>query len=113
MEEIKILLKERDIPKQWYNVVADMPRGIQPPLHPQTLSPLSPSDLELIFPKGLIEQEISTKKWIDIPEEILKIYRIWRPSPMFRAKHLEEYLKTPARIYYKYEGVSPAGSHKC
>ncbi len=110
--QTKILLQDSQIPKRWYNVAADMPQAPEPILHPQTLKPVAPEDLLSIFPMALIEQEVSRERWIDIPEEVLKIYQLWRPSPMFRAHRLEAALKTPARIYYKYEGVSPAGSHK-
>ena len=108
----KIHLDERDMPKKWYNIIPDMPVMPAPPLNPGTGKPLGPEDLAPIFPMRLIEQEVSTERWIDIPEEIMGIYRLWRPTPLFRAYHLEEYLGTPARIYYKYEGASPAGSHK-
>ncbi|MEM0497991.1 MAG: TrpB-like pyridoxal phosphate-dependent enzyme [Methanothrix sp.] len=108
----KILLDEEDIPKRWYNVAADMPRPLDPPLNPATHEPLKPEDLEAIFPKALIKQEMSTERWIDIPEEVRDVYRLWRPTPLYRAVRLERALRTPARIYYKYEGVSPAGSHK-
>ncbi len=108
----KINLSEREIPKAWYNVVPDMPNPPAPPLNPGTGQPIGPEDLAPIFPMGLIEQEVSQERWIDIPEEVLDIYRLWRPRPLYRAYHLEEVLGTPARIYYKYEGVSPAGSHK-
>ncbi|MGB9902201.1 TrpB-like pyridoxal phosphate-dependent enzyme [Methanothrix sp.] len=108
----KILLDEEDIPKRWYNVAADLPRPLDPPLNPATHEPLKPEDLEPIFPKSLIKQEMSTERWIDIPEEVRDVYRLWRPTPLYRAVRLEKALRTPARIYYKYEGVSPAGSHK-
>lgn len=110
--KIKYLLDEEEIPKKWYNVAADMPTPLSPPLHPGTLEPLKAEDMEIIFPKALIRQEMSTDRWIDIPEEVREIYRLWRPTPLYRAAGLEKALKTPARIYYKYEGVSPAGSHK-
>jgi len=100
------------MPRQWYNVQADLPKPLPPPLHPGTLKPLGPQDMAPIFPMGLIEQEMSQQRWIDIPVEVLSIYKLWRPTPLCRAKRLEEALKTPARIYYKNEGVSPAGSHK-
>ena len=106
----KINLSEKEIPKAWYNVMPDMPNPPSPPLNPGTGQPIGPEDLAPIFPMGLIEQEVSQERWIDIPEEILDIYRLWRPSPLYRAFHLEEALGTPARIYYKYEGGSPAGS---
>jgi tryptophan synthase beta chain len=108
----KINLSEKEIPKAWYNVVPDMPNAPAPPLNPGTGQPIGPEDLAPIFPMGLIEQEVSQERWIDIPEDILDIYRLWRPSPLYRAFHLEEVLGTPAKIYYKYEGGSPAGSHK-
>ncbi|MBF0328008.1 MAG: TrpB-like pyridoxal phosphate-dependent enzyme [Nitrospirae bacterium] len=112
MNETKIMLSEKEIPKQWYNIMADMPNLPKPPLHPGTKQPIGPADLSAIFPMSLIEQEVSTQRWIDIPEEVLDIYTLWRPAPLYRARRLEAALKTPARIYYKYEGVSPAGSHK-
>ena len=108
----KILLDEQDMPKQWYNIQADLPNPLKPSLNPQTQKPLTPDDLLPIFPMPLIMQEVSTERWIDIPEEILNIYKLWRPSPLHRAYNLEKALQTPARIYYKQEGVSPAGSHK-
>lgn len=108
----KIELTENEIPKNWYNIQADMPNPLLPPLHPVTKQPISPSDLEPIFPKGLIEQEVSQERYIPIPEEVREIYKIWRPTPLFRATYLEKALDTPAKIFYKYEGVSPAGSHK-
>ena len=110
--DIKINLPESDIPKQWYNILADLPTPLPPPLHPVTKKPVGPEDLSPIFPMALIEQEVSTQRWIDIPEEVREIYRLWRPTPIFRAKRLEEYLGTPAHIYYKYEAASPPGSHK-
>lgn len=112
MKETKILLSEKEIPKKWYNIMADMPNLPKPPLHPETKQPIGPDALAPIFPMSLIEQEVSTRRWIDIPEEVLKAYALWRPSPLCRAYRLEDALGTPARIYYKYEGVSPAGSHK-
>jgi len=110
MEERKILLEEEDMPDKWYNIQADI--EIPPPLHPATLEPLKPEDMEAIFPKELIKQEMSRERWIRIPEEIKEIYRIWRPTPLYRARGLEKFLKTPAKIFYKWEGVSPPGSHK-
>ncbi|KAJ4747992.1 Tryptophan synthase beta chain 2 [Rhynchospora pubera] len=101
-----------DIPKQWYNLVADLEVKPPPPLNPQTHKPLHPEDLSPIFAEELIKQEISEDRYIDIPEEIIDVYRLWRPTPLIRAKRLEKFLDTPARIYYKYEGTSPAGSHK-
>jgi len=112
MQETKVVLPDREIPKQWYNIMADMPNLPQPPLHPATKQPIGPQDLSAIFPMSLIEQEVSTQRWIDIPEEVRNIYGLWRPSPLYRAHRLEAALGTPAKIYYKYEGVSPAGSHK-
>ncbi len=112
MTERKIILSEKDMPRQWYNIQADMPNPAQPPLNPATKQPAGPDDLSAIFPMPLIEQEMSTERFIDIPEEVLEIYTSWRPSPLFRAYNLEKALGTPAKIYYKHEGVSPAGSHK-
>jgi tryptophan synthase beta chain len=108
----KILLKESEIPRQWYNVLPDLPRGLQPPLHPATGKPIGPEDMAPIFPMNLLDQEMSQQRWIDIPEEVLEKYLIWRPTPLVRAKALEEHLQTPAKIYFKNEGVSPPGSHK-
>ncbi|MHC1610106.1 MAG: TrpB-like pyridoxal phosphate-dependent enzyme [Candidatus Methanospirareceae archaeon] len=108
----KIFLDEEEIPKAWYNIQADMPSPLDPPINPATKEPVKPEELAAIFPRGLIKQEMSTEKWIPIPEEVREIYRLWRPTPLYRAKRLEEKLKTPARIYYKWEGVSPPGSHK-
>jgi tryptophan synthase beta chain len=112
VNETKIILSERDMPTHWYNVIPDMPTPPAPPLHPGTGKPIGPQDLTPIFPMSLIEQEVSGEREIAIPEEVRQIYQLWRPTPLFRAKRLEAALKTPARIYYKYEGVSPAGSHK-
>jgi len=108
----KILLPEDRIPKQWYNIVADLPSPLEPVLHPATGKPVTPEDLTAIFPPSLVEQEMSQERWIDIPEPVLEKYLIWRPAPLRRARNLERYLDTPARIYYKDEGVSPPGSHK-
>lgn len=105
-------MSEREIPKRWYNILHDMPEKPKPPLNPKTGEPVSADELIVIFPKSLIEQEISAKQWVDIPEEVLKVYLLWRPTPLIRARALEKALDTPARIYYKYEGVSPSGSHK-
>ena len=105
-------MSERDIPRQWYNIQADLPTPQQPPLRPDTGQPIKPEDLGEIFPMNLVEQEFSTERWIDIPDEVLDKLLLWRPTPLHRARYLEEYLKTPAKIYYKNEGVSPAGSHK-
>jgi tryptophan synthase beta chain len=108
----KILLDESEMPTRWYNIVADLPTPPPPPLHPGTLKPAQADDFAPLFPRALIEQEMSTERYIDIPGAVLDVYRLWRPSPLFRAHRLERLLDTPARIYYKYEGVSPAGSHK-
>jgi tryptophan synthase beta chain len=108
----KILLDEEEMPRQWYNILADLPSPLDPPLHPATKKPVGPDDLHAIFPMELIRQEMSPQRFIDIPEEVAEILRLWRPSPLYRALRLEKALKTPARIYYKYEGVSPPGSHK-
>jgi tryptophan synthase beta chain len=112
MEVKKIFLPESELPRQWYNIMADMPTPMEPPLDPGTGQPIGPEALSAIFPMNLIEQEVSTERWIDIPEEVLKKYAIWRPTPLYRAYSLEKYLDTPAKIYFKNEGVSPAGSHK-
>ena len=111
MSQTKILLDESEIPKQWYNVIADMPNPPPPPLGPDG-KPVAPAALGAIFPEALIMQEVSGERWIPIPEKVREIYRLWRPSPLFRAQRLEAALGTPAKIFYKYEGVSPAGSHK-
>ncbi len=108
----KIHLEEHEMPTQWYNIQADLPNPLKPSLNPQTQKPLTPDDLSAIFPMPLILQEVSTERWIDIPEDILNAYKLWRPSPVHRAYNLEKALNTPAKIYYKQEGVSPAGSHK-
>ena len=111
-DTVKYLLDEARMPKAWYNLVADLPVPPPPPLHPGTLKPLAADDLAPIFPKAVIEQEMSAERWIDIPEPVREIYRLWRPSPLIRARRLEKALDTPARIFFKYEGLSPAGSHK-
>ena len=108
----KITLDESEMPTQWYNIIPDLPSPPPPPLHPGTHQPVGPADLAPLFPMDLILQEVSTDSYIDIPGEVLDVYRTWRPSPLFRARRLEKLLDTPAHIYYKYEGVSPAGSHK-
>jgi tryptophan synthase beta chain len=110
--QTKIILGEDEQPTQWYNLLADLPNPPPPVLHPGTLEPVGPDDLSPLFPMELIGQEVSTERYIDIPGAVLDVYRLWRPSPMYRAHRLEKALGTPARIYYKYEGVSPAGSHK-
>ncbi|WP_370573728.1 TrpB-like pyridoxal phosphate-dependent enzyme [Methanomethylovorans sp.] len=112
MEHTKILLDENEMPTRWYNILADFPEPLAPPLNPATREPIKPSELEPIFAKELIKQEMSSEKYIDIPQEILDIYTLWRPSPLYRAHRLEKVLGTPAKIYYKNESVSPAGSHK-
>jgi tryptophan synthase beta chain len=112
MEPTKIILGEEEMPTSWYNVQPDLPTPLPPPLHPGTGQPIGPDDLAPLFPMGLILQEVSQERYIEIPEEVQQIYRLWRPTPLIRAHRLEKALDTPARIYYKYEGVSPAGSHK-
>jgi tryptophan synthase beta chain len=108
----KYLLTEDEMPTTWYNIIADLPEPPPPPLHPGTKEPVGPADLAPLFPMALIEQEVTTERYVDIPGGVLDVYRQWRPTPLFRAHRLERALNTPARIYYKYEGVSPAGSHK-
>lgn len=108
----KAVLPESELPTQWYNIVADLPEAPPPHLHPGTREPLTVEDMLGIFSRGLAEQELSTERWIDIPEPVREVLRIWRPSPLIRARRLEKELGTTARIYYKYEGVSPIGSHK-
>ena len=110
--QTKILLEESELPTHWYNVVADLPAPPPPPLHPGTHEPIGPDALAPLFAGALIEQEVSGERYIPIPEEIREVYQLWRPSPLYRATRLEKALDTPARIYFKYEGVSPAGSHK-
>ena len=110
--DTKILLSEDQIPRQWYNIIPDMPGPLAPVISPQSLKPVTPEEMLAIFPMSLIEQEMSNDRWIDIPDEVREIYKLWRPSPLYRARRLEQALGTPAKIYYKYEGVSPAGSHK-
>jgi tryptophan synthase beta chain len=111
-DQVKYLLDESAIPDHWVNIAADLPGEPLPPLNPGTGQPLGPEDLAPLFPMALIEQEVSMEPEIDIPEEVIDAYRLWRPTPLFRARRLEKALDTPAHIYYKYEGVSPAGSHK-
>ncbi|MDY6835141.1 MAG: TrpB-like pyridoxal phosphate-dependent enzyme [Chloroflexota bacterium] len=112
MDDVKIPLSEKEMPTKWYNIQADLPKPLPPVLHPGTGNPIGPDDLAPLFPMGLIMQEVSQKRHIPIPEEILQVYRIWRPTPLIRARRWEKDLDTPAKIYYKWEGVSPAGSHK-
>ncbi|WP_448521261.1 TrpB-like pyridoxal phosphate-dependent enzyme [Pseudothermotoga sp.] len=109
---VRVDLKVEEMPKYWYNVLADLPFKLDPPLDPRTKQPISPQALSAIFPEPLIEQEVSEKREIPIPEPVLREYAVFRPTPLYRATYLEEYLQTPARIYYKYEGASPTGSHK-
>ncbi len=111
-DTIKYLLPETDIPKDWYNIIADLPEPPPPVLHPGTHEPIGPDDLAPLFPMSLIMQEVSGERYLEIPGPVRDIYKQWRPSPLFRARRLEKALDTPAKIYYKYEGVSPAGSHK-
>ncbi len=111
-KQTKYILEESKLPKTWYNINADMPVPPEPVLHPQTLEPVTPDFLSVLFPMSLIMQEISTERYIEIPEPVREVYKLWRPTPMFRARRLEKALDTPAHIYYKYEGVSPVGSHK-
>jgi tryptophan synthase beta chain len=112
MKHTKYLLTEDQMPTAWYNLQADLPEPLPPVLHPGTGQPITPNDLAPLFPMALIEQEVSQEQYIDIPEEVQEVYYQWRPSPLHRARRLEKMLDTPAKIYYKYEGVSPAGSHK-
>src|SRR5256885_6367575 len=111
-DSVKYPLDETHIPKYWYNIAADLPKPPPAVLHPGTLQPLGPDDLAPLFPMALIMQEVSAEREIEIPGQVREIYKQWRPSPLYRARRLEKVLDTPARIYYKYEGVSPAGSHK-
>ena len=108
----KIILSENEIPEKWYNIIADMPNKPLPPLHPGTKEPIGPEALAPLFPMELIKQEVTAEKWVEIPEEVRDVYKLWRPTPLYRAYGLEKALDSPAKIYYKYEGVSPSGSHK-
>ncbi len=112
MEPTKFLLDEKALPESWYNLVPDLPFGLEPPLNPQTREPVGPEAFAPIFPEEIIRQEVTAEPHVPIPEEVREIYSLWRPTPLFRARRLEKLLDTPAHIYYKYEGVSPAGSHK-
>ncbi|HEX2109826.1 MAG TPA: TrpB-like pyridoxal phosphate-dependent enzyme [Rubrobacteraceae bacterium] len=112
MEPTKFLLNEKDVPESWYNIVSDLPFGLAPPLNPATREPVGPEAFAPIFPEEIIRQEVTAEPYVPIPEEVREIYALWRPTPLFRARRLEKVLETPARIYYKYEGTSPAGSHK-
>lgn len=111
-DQTKFTLSENDIPKAWYNIQADLPFDLPPVLHPGTKKPVGPDDLAPLFPMELIKQEVSKDRWIEIPDPVRDVYTLWRPTPLFRAHRLEKALQTPAKIFYKYEGVSPAGSHK-
>jgi tryptophan synthase beta chain len=111
-QKTKFLLSEKQIPKAWYNIQADLPQPLPPVIHPGTGEPIGPDDLAPLFPMAIIGQEVSRERWIEIPDPVRDIYRLWRPTPLYRAHRLEQALETPAHIYYKYEGVSPAGSHK-
>ena len=111
-DETKIILRESEMPQAWYNINPDLPAPLAPPIHPGTGQPIGPADLAPLFPMGLIMQEVSMDPWIEIPDEVREVYRLWRPSPLFRARRLEKVLGTPARIYYKNEAFSPPGSHK-
>ena len=108
----KFTLSEKEIPDKWYNIIADMPNKPLPPLNPGTMEPIGPEALAPLFPMELIKQEVTMDKYVDIPDEVRNIYSMWRPTPLYRAHNLEKILDTPAKIYYKYEGVSPTGSHK-
>ncbi len=110
--DTKILLTEKEMPTRWYNIQADLPNPPPPVIHSGTGQPIGPQDLAPLFPMAIIAQEVSQERYIDIPEEVQEVYKLWRPSPLYRAHRLEKALDTPAKIYYKYEGVSPAGSHK-
>src|SRR5262245_60019638 len=110
--QVKYLLTEEEMPKQWYNIMADLKTPPAPVIHPGTMQPVGPADLAPLFPQEIILQEVSQERYIDIPKPVRNIYRQWRPSPLFRARRLEEALDTPAKIYYKYKGVTPACSHK-
>lgn len=112
MEDHRYILSSRDLPTAWYNIAADLPEPIPPHCHPATGKPVTPDDMKPLFPDALIEQEVATEKWIEIPDAVRQAWTVWRPTPLVRAVQLEKYLKTPARIYYKNESVSPAGSHK-
>ncbi|MBK9139845.1 MAG: TrpB-like pyridoxal phosphate-dependent enzyme [Verrucomicrobia bacterium] len=111
-ERLRFTLADTDAPRQWYNLLADFPEPLPPPLHPGTKEPVTPEMMTAIFPENLVAQEMCSDRWVDIPDEVRDIYALWRPTPLLRAVRLEKALQTPAHIYYKYEGVSPAGSHK-
>ena len=111
-QPIRFSLPQQEIPTHWYNLLADYPEPLPPPLHPGTKQPVTLEDMLPIFPENLVQQEMSPERWIEIPEPVREIYSLWRPTPLLRAVRLERALQTPAHIYYKYEGASPAGSHK-
>ena len=111
-DSLKFVLPESELPRCWYNIQADLPFDLPPVLHPGTKQPVGPDDLAPLFPMALIQQEVTKERWIEIPDPVRDVYRLWRPTPLYRARRLEQALQTPARIYYKYEGTSPAGSHK-
>ena len=112
MNQIRFSLPQSEMPTHWYNVLADAPKPLPPPLHPGTKQPVTPDLMTAIFPENLVQQEMTTDRWVEIPEPVREIYALWRPTPLLRAVRLEKALQTPAHIYYKYEGDSPAGSHK-
>src|ERR687893_343520 len=112
METTKYLLTEKDLPESWYNLVPDLPFGLEPPLNPATMEPVGPEAFAPIFPQAIIEQEVTQDSYVPIPEEVREIYALWRPTPLFRARRFEKALGTSAHVYYKYEGGSPTGSHK-
>jgi tryptophan synthase beta chain len=112
MQQTKFILDEKAIPESWYNLVPDLPFQLEPPLNPATMEPVGPEAFAPIFPQTIIEQEVTSEPYVPIPEEVREIYSLWRPTPLFRARRLENLLDTPAHIYYKYEGGSPTGSHK-
>lgn len=109
---MKVLLSPSDLPRQWYNILPDLPKPLPPVMHPATKQPIAPDDLLPVFPESVVAQEVSPQRWVDVPEEVLDIYALWRPTPLQRARRLEEFLQTPAQIWFKNEGVSPPGSHK-
>jgi tryptophan synthase beta chain len=111
-DSIRFALGQKDIPTHWYNIAADLPEPVPPPLHPGTKQPIGPAEMTAIFPENIVAQEMSTERYVEVPAEVREIYALWRPTPLLRAVRLEKALNTPAHIYYKYEGVSPAGSHK-
>ena len=111
-QQTRFTLTQADIPTRWYNLLTDFPEPLPPPLHPGTKQPIPPEALLAIFPENLVKQEMSPDRWIEVPEEVRDIYALWRPTPLLRAVRFEKALQTPAHIYYKYEGASPAGSHK-